>query len=218
MPKTTAPLLSFGASGQIGKTQVYASWKGIAYARRYVIPSNPRSDAQVRNRNIWSLLGTMWLYAPTSVADAFNTFALGKPLTGRNKFFSDNQKLFTADPMRDDITGLIVSPGARGGIPATGIAVTPAATQLTVTQTLPSVPAGWTIAANIAVAVPDQDPVDPFGGLIFSNRDTSGDGINVITGLANGTLYVVGAFLEWTRPDGQTAYSVSLSSTGTPAP
>lgn len=50
MAKVKAPLLSFGASGKIADTQVYFPWKGINAVRKYVIPTNPKTDAQVTQR------------------------------------------------------------------------------------------------------------------------------------------------------------------------
>ena len=52
MAKVSAPLLSFGASGAIAKVQVYFPWKGINAVRKYVIPSNPKSDAQMDQRDL----------------------------------------------------------------------------------------------------------------------------------------------------------------------
>lgn len=46
MAKVTGPLQSFGASGQIAKSIVFGSWKGIAWVRRHVIPANPQSSGQ----------------------------------------------------------------------------------------------------------------------------------------------------------------------------
>lgn len=50
MAKVKAPLLSFSASGQIAKTQVYFPWKGINAVRKHVVPTNPKSTAQVEQR------------------------------------------------------------------------------------------------------------------------------------------------------------------------
>lgn len=50
MAKVKAPLLSFGASGQIAKTMVFFPWKGINATREYVVPSNPKTDAQTTQR------------------------------------------------------------------------------------------------------------------------------------------------------------------------
>ncbi len=46
MAKVTGPLQSFSASGKLADSIVFAAWKGIAYVRQYVIPSNPQSSGQ----------------------------------------------------------------------------------------------------------------------------------------------------------------------------
>jgi hypothetical protein len=60
MAKLTGPLMSFGASGQLGKTIVLGAWKGINTARQYVIPSNPRSVGQIAQRAIFSTVVNCW--------------------------------------------------------------------------------------------------------------------------------------------------------------
>lgn len=216
MPKVVAPLLSMDARGQIGKAQVFSSWKGIPYARRYTIPANPRTTKQVTNRNIWQMLGVAWQYAPAPVQAAFNAFAKGKPLTGRNKFFSVNQQIYAVQPPVDSMAGFIVSPGANGGLPPSGLVVTPALASLEVDCVIPAAPDGWTIVASHATAIIEQAPDNAFAGVFAFDSETAAPGANVITGLQTGTEYIVGVFLEWTKPDGSTAYSVSLASTGTP--
>jgi hypothetical protein len=54
MAKSTAPFLSLSASGQFAKTLVAATWKGIPYMRKYVVPANPNTDAQAAHRAVWS--------------------------------------------------------------------------------------------------------------------------------------------------------------------
>lgn len=217
MPKVTAPLLSFGAAGQIAKSQVYSTWKGVPYVRRYTVPANPRTTKQVNNRAIWSMLGNMWLYAPADVRAPFAAFVSGKPLTARNKFFSDNMKLLAVQPTPSDITGLIMSPGSGGGLPPSNLVVTPASGQLTLTATIPDAPSGWAITKVLGAAVVNQDPTEPFSGEWFVADDGTAPYSVAITGLANGTEYAVGLWIEWERPDGKTAYSISLTGTGTPA-
>jgi len=51
MAKLTAPLFSFGASGKLADSLVFGSWKGLNIVRKYVIPANPQSDAQVIQRD-----------------------------------------------------------------------------------------------------------------------------------------------------------------------
>lgn len=211
MPKVTAPLLSFGASGQIGNAQVYSSWKGIPYARRYVVPANPRTVKQVSNRDVWRMLNAAFLYAPAAIKQAFDAYAVGKPLTGRNKFFQDNMRLLGIDPKPADIEGLIMSPGNGGGLPATGLVAVGGANSITVTVALPDVPTGWTLTAGIAAAVEMQSPTDDFSGKWYVVTETVDPSEVEITGLEAATEYAVGHFLQWTKPDGSTAYSVSLS-------
>lgn len=216
MPKLTAPLLSMGAKGQIGKTMVMSTWKGVPYARQYVTPANPRTTKQVANRGIWAFLNAAYLYAPTQVKAAFDAFAVGKPLTGRNKFFQDNQALLAVQPTPTEITNFIFSPGNGGGLPPVGLTVTPASGKLTLTTTVPIVPAGWTLDTAIGVAIEQADPSDAFNGKWFVGTDDSAPYSVEITGLTDATEYVVGLFLKWIKPDGKVAYSVSLMGTGTP--
>lgn len=218
MPKTTAPLLSFGASGQIAKSMVFSTWKGVPYARRYAVPANPRTTKQVANRNIWQMLNNAYLFAPALVRAPFDAFAVGKALTGRNKFFSDNQKLFAVQPTPTELDGFVMSPGSGGGLPASNLVVTPSSGTLTLTATIPDEPSGWTITQAVGAALLQQAPDAEFSGKWFTGFDASDPYSVAITGLANGEDYVVGFWLEWERPDGKTAYSISLSGTGTPAP
>lgn len=216
MAKLTGALLSMGASGTIGKTITYAAWKGVAYARQRVTPANPKTTKQTNNRAVWSMIGNAWLYAPAAIQSAFNAYASGKPMTGRNKFFSDNQKLLATDPVATDITGFVISPGNNGGLPATGLVITPGSSQLTVEADAPAAPAGWTLVKAHAAALINQDPTDAFSGEWFYLSDAVAPYSIVLTGLTPAQEYAVGFFLEWTRPDGSTAYSISLSGTGTP--
>ena len=214
MPKVTAPLLSFGAKGQIGNAQVYSSWKGIPYARRYVVPANPKTAKQTSNRAVWQMLNAAFLYAPAAVKQAFDAYAIGKPLTGRNKFFQDNMKLLATDPKPAGIDGLIVSPGNGGGLPPTNLALTGAANSIVATVDLPEVPDGWTLSGAVAAAVAQQSPTAEFSAKWFVVTVSTGMDTITIPGLTDATEYVVGYFLKWEKPDGQIAYSVSLSATG----
>lgn len=50
MAKLKAPLFSFGASGKLAGALVYMPWKGLNVVREYVIPANPKTDAQILQR------------------------------------------------------------------------------------------------------------------------------------------------------------------------
>lgn len=64
MAKVTGPLFSLTASGSVGKTVVYSSWKGRPYVRRLVIPMNPQNVAQteVRNAMRCAAAGISWAF------------------------------------------------------------------------------------------------------------------------------------------------------------
>lgn len=217
MPKVSAPLLSFDARGQIAKAQVYSSWKGVAYVRRYAVPANPRTTKQVNNRAIWQMISNAWLFAPAAIQNAFNAFAVGKPLTGRNKFTSENQKLLAVQPTPSDIEGFVMSPGNGGALPATGLVVTPGADQLTLTATIPDAPNGWEITAVWGAALRNQDPTEAFIGPWHVASDASDPYSVVLTGLTFAGEYAVGLWVEWLKPDGSTAYSRALTGVGTPS-
>lgn len=51
MAKLKAPLLSLGASQQLGKTLVFFNWKGIDVVREYVIPAYSRTTLQATQRD-----------------------------------------------------------------------------------------------------------------------------------------------------------------------
>ena len=50
MAKLKAPLMSLGASGQLGKALVFFGWKGLDVVREYIIPSNPKTSGQTTQR------------------------------------------------------------------------------------------------------------------------------------------------------------------------
>lgn len=90
MAKVQTPLLSFGASGQIGKTLVFFPWKGIDAVRSFVIPANPNTAGQQAQRTLmanavddWHTIGldaddgTAWNRLATTLAaimSGFNAF------------------------------------------------------------------------------------------------------------------------------------------------
>lgn len=44
--------MSLGASGALGKALVFFGWKGLDCVREYVVPANPKSDAQKAQREL----------------------------------------------------------------------------------------------------------------------------------------------------------------------
>ena len=155
MSRIVAPLLSFSASGQIAKTQVYSTWKGRPYVRRYAIPSNPKTADQMETRNTFSWLNNVWKFMPATAIDAWTAYANSSRFTNRNGFIKRNLSDLRSEP---DLANFIFSPSASGGLAAAAMALTPAANQITVALTAPPLPTGWTITGATAAAIVDQDP------------------------------------------------------------
>jgi len=213
MPKTTAPLLSFGASGQIAKTAVFAKWKGRPYVRQYAIPSNPNTAEQQLTRGAFSFLQSVWKVSPAEFQAPWTAYARGKVLTNRNAFTKFNLPVLRGET---DLANFVFSPGALGGLPPSAVATTPGADSLSVLVTAPAtLPSGWTITKAIVAAIADQDPESGILYDIAIGEDLTSTYTVVLSSLDE-VLYRVGAWFEWLRPDGQVAYSPSISSSGTP--
>lgn len=213
MAKPTAPLLSFDASGQIAQSLVYSSWKGIKYVRRYVVPANPNTTAQQATRNVFTAGNTFWKGAGALARAPWTRFASGQSLTDRNAY----QGRFVA-ALRGETDMLLYegSPGAKGGLAPTSIAITPGSSQLSIAFTNPAAPTGWTLVSAIATAVLDQDPAAPTDFTITEDEDDVSQATVVLTGLTPSVLYTVQAWLEWLKPDGTTAYGPSILDSDTP--
>jgi len=215
MAKTTAPLLSFGADGALARTAVYSKWKGIPYVRRYVVPANPRTNRQMVTRSIFKNLQYLWLMAPALLKAPFEANAKGRPYLPVNKFMSLNiSGLDTVTPPTD-WSFFKGSPGALGGLPPSGMVLTPGDDQIAVALAPPVLPDDWSIVQAVAVAFVDGDPQVPYVGTVEAGFDNSSPYSVVLTGLEDAEDYVVSAWFEYLRPDGKTAYSVSLTDQAT---
>lgn len=212
MAKVNAPLLSFGASGQIGKAIVYGTWRGISYARQRVIPANPRTTAQSETRGVFRTMSELWTLAPLEWKEVWNAFAAGRPFTGRNRFMGDNVRALRDEP---DLEGFIFSPGARGGLPPEEITATGGAESVTVALSIPTAPPGWVLLRSVAIALLDQEPSTTYEGPVGSATATEDPDELTITGLDTAGTYNVGAWLVWEKPNGDLGYSVALSDTAT---
>ena len=90
MALVTGPLMSIGASGTLGKTLTYATWKGRSYCRERVIPANPRSAAQTGVRSMMSWISQRWngLSAPNKAT--WDEMAEIKQISAFNAMVGEN--------------------------------------------------------------------------------------------------------------------------------
>ncbi|WP_322799220.1 hypothetical protein [Thermoflexus sp.] len=211
MAKSNAPLFGIDASGAIGDTLVYSKWKGIKYARRYVVPSNPRTEAQLAVRSVFRFLNQVWANAPALLKEPWEAYATGRNLTDRNAFIG-----FNVASLREltNLNGFVASPGVLGGYPLMGISATGGSRSLTASVTVPQLPSGWSVAGVTFVILRQQDPHSDFLGLIRAQQDTSSPYQVVFDNLQSGQ-YVVTAFAVYQRPDGKRAFSPSLITSAT---
>jgi len=211
--KTVAPLLSFDAAGQIAKTQVYATWKGRPYVRRYVVPANPNTAEQQLTRNTFKFLNDLWKYFPQAAAAAWTLYGDNNRITNRNAWLKAN-----ISTLREatDLDNLTISPSAGGGIAAAGMNVTPGSSALTVDLTAPALPAGWTIVQAWAAALRDQDPQSGNLYIVTANFDASTPYAVSLTGLIATQVYQVAGWFEFMKPDGTKCYGQNLRDQATP--
>lgn len=196
MATVKGPLLSMDASGQIAKTQVYGSWKGIAYSRRYVIPSNPRSTEQTLTRNTFKFLNALYQVSPSDFRAPWAEAVKGRPLTDRNLFLQKNNGL-----LREEVTleGMIGSPGAKGGLPAS-VVLTETTTTIVATIAAPtSLPSGWSVKQGVIAVVLEQDPQTGTDYEMVTAVDAATPFAPTATGLVTGTEYAVAAWLVYQR-------------------
>lgn len=210
MSRTTAPLLGFDASGAIAKTLVYGKWRGVSYARRYIIPANPQTAGQTLTRSLFARLREMWKVNPTIGRAPWEAFATGRKFLGLNAFIGENVRVIRGDADMQDFIG---SPGARGGLPPASVSITQSATTgaIDVLVTNPTIPTGWTFTAAQAVGFQDGDPVVDLVGDMVANEELVADTTFTLTGFPAATACVAAAWLKWTKPNGEIAYSVGTT-------
>lgn len=216
MAKVYGPAMSFDATGKLAKSIVFSDWKGIGYVRKYTIPANPKSTAQVSHRGLFAYVHDIYKWLPTYVQLPWVTYSKGKPLTPMNVWQSKNMKGIGTAGNNDN---LLFSTPVNGGPALTGVTYTAGATKITVAADDPVLPTGWAVNSFFGVCTPEvtsfaeTEPVLVFG----TNMAVLGSPYTVdITGLTTGTAYVVGAGFTYTRADGSIAANGAASGKVTP--
>lgn len=207
MAKVTAPLLSFGASGTVAKTQVYSKWKGRAYVRRHVIPSNPNTVAQQGTRSVFSVGNKIWKLMGSIAIAPWDLFAKGQVLTGRNAFIGR----YVAN-VRGEVDQALMefSPGAKGGLIANSAIAVGVSQGIDITVLAPTPPAGWTLTGIQAAALLNGDPASQTDFRVFEAEDLVDPYVVQLTGLEATAEYHWGAWTKWAKPDGSVAYGPDI--------
>ncbi len=134
MVLVNGPMFSLGASGTIGDTLVFSIWKGRAYVRQRVIPTNPKSASQTGMRAMWSFLSKQWtnLFSPDQAT--FDADAESKSISPFNSYMAMNMDRWknylppaqTFVPAEASAATAIATMTLNGGEAHVNVEVTPA--------------------------------------------------------------------------------------------
>lgn len=90
MAKVTGPLMSMTASGTVGKTLTFGTWKGRAYVRNHVIPNNPKSALQVGVRAMFGFLAAAWNALGGTDKSSYDEGAAAQQISAFNEYMQNN--------------------------------------------------------------------------------------------------------------------------------
>jgi len=134
---------------------VNASWRGISYARRYVVPANPDTAAQQETRSVFAWLAGVWKQLAADAQAPWTAASTGQKYYNRNLYMGLNTKALRPG---DDLSAYIGSPGANGGLPPESVAATGSSGTASVIVTPPDLPTGWTVSKVVATILKNDDP------------------------------------------------------------
>jgi hypothetical protein len=213
MAVTRGALFSMSASGAIAKALVYSSWKGISYARSYVIPANPNSTAQAETRGTFRWVHDAFKLSDLEIGQLWTLWAKGQPMTAANAFASHNVGRLRGQPGLDM---MIVSDGAKGGFPSLTMVLTPGTGQIGVALTQPTMPPGWTQTGQVIAWIKDTAPTGEGEVGIKAHTILTPFTTYTITGLTAASKYWVASWPTLTKPDGTPAAGGQLYDHATP--
>lgn len=209
MAKVTGGLLSLGASGTIGKTLTASKWKGQPYMRQRVIPANPQTVEQTLTRDLFGTASNIWKNAPSLFTAPWDRAAQGQVKTGRNIMIGEYTRVLR---LAADLSTMVFSPGAKGGVAPTSVVAVGGALQIVVTIVPPPPPTGWTVTSCIAAAIKDGVPDALTSFAMAAGEDLVAAPYEVtLTGLEAATMYAVGGWVKYAKPDLSVAYGPSLT-------
>jgi len=117
---TFSPLVA-GMSGKAADA-VAATWKGVAYVRKHVIPKNPKSPGQVAQRGLLTRMPPWWRSLPAGLKTLVNSLAVGRKMSGYNLMVKTDLTILAAagDPIivpgNPDLHPVSLVAGANGSI------------------------------------------------------------------------------------------------------
>jgi len=113
MVKVHAPMMSLSASGTLGDAITFASWKGRAYVRERVIPSNPKTGAQIGRRAMFRFLTQDWVNVIAGERATWQDIADQLVASPFNAYVSSNMAFW-----HNFLTPTRATPATRTGTPS----------------------------------------------------------------------------------------------------
>lgn len=81
MVRLKGQLLSLDASGSLGKTMTFSSWKGRAYAKKFSVPTNNQQTGHLGMRAGMSFVSQEWQGLSTADKDTWNSTAVDRQIS-----------------------------------------------------------------------------------------------------------------------------------------
>lgn len=190
MALVKGPLFSLEAAGQVGKAIVFSKWKGRAYVRQHVVPSNPESGAQVGRRAMFKFLAQSWAALSTADKATWEELAAAETISPFNAYIAVNMGRWHN----------FLGPGTAYPVPGTGSDSDYALTA-----------AAWE-ENRIKLSISGTDPADAWGFVTHAYLSTGADltVANVIVAIFHPVAPYV---YYWTPPSVATWYFDTMAFT-----
>jgi hypothetical protein len=182
MAVVSGPLMSLGASGQVGGAIVFSSWKGRPVVRQLVTPSNPKSAKQVANRVMMRFLSQQWALLSGTNQASWDNLARSTNIAPVNAYTSYNMRRWT------QFTPPTAELNHAAGTPATTAVVTATAGvgQASLSIALGTLNDNWGVAVFAKLG---SAPTGIFTEVAYVLRGVATPALVVITPLTAGTWH-----------------------------
>ena len=117
MVKVKGQLLSLDAGGSIAKTIIYSKWKGRPYAKKFTLPRNPNTAAQIGLRQAMTFLSSQWPSLLAADRDSWTEQANDRQITDLDAYnginltrFTENKGLGKRSPISDAVNNVVLTP------------------------------------------------------------------------------------------------------------
>jgi hypothetical protein len=193
-------------TGKLGGL-VGARWKQSPYTRRYVVPANPRTDAQMATRDSWAFLVAVGRRINSTILKLF-TLPKPKAMSAFNRFLQINKWFIDTNP--DEYASVKISEGGLYIKPISNVVAD--VTAGTVTVTWPVEMQGEAKADDIAIIVVRNDTQDSYGFSTIVERSV-GTVIIDLEGINEDEAHVWMFFVQGTELSSHSVYKDAIYTT-----